>query len=428
MDQDYEVSLAVKDTHAALAASPSVARAMAFLKDDEQRRLEEQIEIARIPAPSYDEGRRAQDMSRRFEALGLSDVHIDRFGNVIGVRRGTGSGKRIVIDAHTDTVFAADTKLEPTREGNIVRMPGINDDASGLAAMLSIIRAMNAAGIETGGDLIFCGIVEEEVGVKGMAKFVGDNTFDACISLDCDGEGYFVYGSMGRKVVEITFKGTAGSIGYGSVSHAIYAAARAMVAISGMPVRDGTVLAVNGMNAAESSRGKACDKAVVNVELRALRQQDLDEMLGQVRQAVRGACELENCRPFIKPKLPPPPIMVTSSPQQEAKERVAHSIDITDDTEAAWQNPHNPLLESLYTIYQGMGISEPKRIASANSNSAEAIRAGIQGLTMGVGGIGGGVHSLDEYFDATDMYRGAQAAMMLALMMAGVKDITLPLA
>ena len=38
---------------------------------------------------------------------GLADVHIDEIGNVIGIRKGTGSGPVLAIGAHMDSVFPA---------------------------------------------------------------------------------------------------------------------------------------------------------------------------------------------------------------------------------------------------------------------------------------------------------------------------------
>ncbi|HWQ58975.1 MAG TPA: M20/M25/M40 family metallo-hydrolase [Clostridia bacterium] len=429
--EQYEVRPSIRRACGALLSDPEIAKAVSFLARDNELRLAEQIAIARIPAPSFHETQRAQDLAGRFRALSLEDVRIDGFGNVTGVRRGIGGGPRIAIDAHTDTVFDIDTPLEPRTEGTRVHMPGINDDASGLAAMLSVIRALDAADIKTAGDLIFCGITAEEVGLKGMADFLGKNTFDACISVDCDGIGYFVYGSMGRQQLEYTFLGQGGHVGRGDVSHAAYAAARAAVNISKIPLRDGTTLTVSGIKTEAGSKpGQVCRTASVQAELQALSQADLDALRHAIEQAVSGACSEENERQFLRPVLPPPPIMApkrqSANSALAADPRVTCQINVLSSIPPAQQDPHSPLLEGLYAIYQSMGIEEPLRIASANSNAAEAIRKGIPGLTMGCGGSGGGVHTLDEYFDAADMDKGASAVMLLALLMAGVPGTVAP--
>lgn len=45
-----------------------------------------------------------------------------------------------------DTVFALDTELKIVREDGFIKCPGIVDDTRGCVAVLSTIRALNAAG------------------------------------------------------------------------------------------------------------------------------------------------------------------------------------------------------------------------------------------------------------------------------------------
>ena len=97
-----------------------------------------------------------------FKEEGLTDCHIDEYGNCVGIRKGTGGGKTVLVEGHMDTVFPLDTKLEIVREDGFIKCPGIVDDTRGCATVLSTIRALNAAGIETKGDIQFVGTVQEE--------------------------------------------------------------------------------------------------------------------------------------------------------------------------------------------------------------------------------------------------------------------------
>ena len=74
----------------------------------------------------------------RFTALGLSDVHVDEIGNVVGVRAGSESkgANVIALTAHLDTVFPAGTPLEIKREGDRLLGPGISDNAAGVTGLL----------------------------------------------------------------------------------------------------------------------------------------------------------------------------------------------------------------------------------------------------------------------------------------------------
>src|SRR6187401_3278828 len=81
----------------------------------------------------------------------------------MGIRRGSSPGGRLlVVNAHLDTVFPEGTDVKVRRDGTRLMAPGIGDDTRGLALMLSVLRAMNAAKLETRADILFVGNVGEE--------------------------------------------------------------------------------------------------------------------------------------------------------------------------------------------------------------------------------------------------------------------------
>ena len=94
--------------------------------------------------------------------LGLTNVRIDKEGNVIGIRPGKGNGPRLVLGAHLDTVFPAGTNVKVRQEGTKYYAPGISDDARGLAVVLEVLRTLQNSNIRTEGDLLFIGSVGEE--------------------------------------------------------------------------------------------------------------------------------------------------------------------------------------------------------------------------------------------------------------------------
>ena len=102
---EYKVSQKVKDTFEALSSLESVKKGLEAIKKDQDRCINEQIELTLIEAPTFHEEKRAEVMKKKMEELGLEDVHIDRGGNVVGVRKGSGGGKRVLIEGHLDTVF-----------------------------------------------------------------------------------------------------------------------------------------------------------------------------------------------------------------------------------------------------------------------------------------------------------------------------------
>src|SRR5687768_14833128 len=75
------------------------------------RMLAETLSIQRIPAPTFEERARAEFVHTRFMEIGLADIAIDDIGNVYGRLRGEGKHPAVMVSAHLDTVFPADTDL-----------------------------------------------------------------------------------------------------------------------------------------------------------------------------------------------------------------------------------------------------------------------------------------------------------------------------
>ena len=140
-----------------ISKEPKVEAAIAFIKDQTEVAMLEQIELCEIEAPTFHEEKRAASVAERMRQYGLTDVHIDEIGNVIGIRKGSGNGPVLAIGAHMDSVFPAGTDVKVKKEGNIYRAPGIGDNCSGLRALLQVLRALEKEDIRTVGDIWFVG-------------------------------------------------------------------------------------------------------------------------------------------------------------------------------------------------------------------------------------------------------------------------------
>src|SRR5688500_9746224 len=75
-----------------LLDSPQFKTETAFIEKDQTRYVREQIELTRITAPPYKEERRAKAYLQMLRDAGLTDVQMEQEGNVLGLRKGTGSG------------------------------------------------------------------------------------------------------------------------------------------------------------------------------------------------------------------------------------------------------------------------------------------------------------------------------------------------
>src|SRR5262249_34617606 len=133
-----------------------------FIAKDHDRFVRETVQITEVEAPPFKEEKRGRLFAEMLRQSGLSDVEIDAEGNGIGLRKGGGNGALIAIAAHLDTVFPEGTNVKVRREGTKLYAPGIGDNSRALGVLLTIIRAMDAAKIQTSSDILFIGNVGEE--------------------------------------------------------------------------------------------------------------------------------------------------------------------------------------------------------------------------------------------------------------------------
>ena len=179
---------------ARLAAMPEVAAVLQQVRAREAGLVEEQVRICEIAAPPFKEQRRAEAVKQLFEQLSLQRVRIDREGNVLGERPGTSAHPHLVVAAHLDTVFPEETDVRVTREGSVLKGPGIGDDCRGLAVLVGVARLLHDTKIVTPGSITFVANVGEEGlgdlrGTKHLFNVELAGTIDRFVSIDGTGLG-----------------------------------------------------------------------------------------------------------------------------------------------------------------------------------------------------------------------------------------------
>lgn len=88
-----------------LRSNAQVEAALELAVKQQGKRIADQIILTETPAPPFHEEERAKVLLGMFKQYGLTDVKQDAIGNVIGRRKGTGSGPTLVVGAHIDTVL-----------------------------------------------------------------------------------------------------------------------------------------------------------------------------------------------------------------------------------------------------------------------------------------------------------------------------------
>ena len=139
-----------------------------------------------LDARNAGEGEIAVVLAELAAAVGLDvTVHEVLPGrpNVVGVLKGTGRGRSLMFNGHTDTV-GVEGMAEPfsatVREGKLYGR-GSQDMKASLAAMLGAAKAIVDAGVVLGGDLILAFVIDEETVSEGSADLVKHFSADAAI-------------------------------------------------------------------------------------------------------------------------------------------------------------------------------------------------------------------------------------------------------
>lgn len=384
-----------------------IERALEYLKEDDQRTLEELLEMCRIPAPSHMEQEKAEYVRKKMEDIGLDDVHTDEVGNVLGTIRGCGGGPRLMVAAHTDTVFPLDTDLTVKKEGNRYFCPGICDDTRAIAEILSIARAMKALDIHGNGDIVFCAnVCEEGLGdLKGVKYIFRDpGSYDGFISIDNVAPGGIVYRATGSLRYLVTFKGLGGhSFGDFGIPNPIHAMGRAISMISDFQVKKQPKTTFNvGVISGGNSVNSIAGECSMLVDLRSDSQEELERLGQELARAVETAVEKENARWERTEKVT---AVLTEKGRRPGGEQPRDCLIVR----AAWDAA---LAAGLTPEYR------PESSTDANI----PISLGIPAISIGRGGDGGGTHTVHEWFEPHEAYRAPQKTLLLILGLSGFGD------
>ncbi|MCA1592540.1 MAG: M20/M25/M40 family metallo-hydrolase, partial [Acidobacteria bacterium] len=280
----------------ALMARAEIKAAFDHVEKNRDAILREWIALTEINAPSGKERERAAFIERLLRGYKSLAVRRDTVGNLIAVRRGTGGGPSVVLDAHMDTVFQEGLKIKAEVRDGKIYAPGVGDDTRNVEAMLAMIRALDAANAKTKGDLVFVFTVEEETSFKGVKQFVGDNKgrIDHYIALDGGYEG-FTYGGIGVNWYRHHFIGPGGHTRSRTPPYsATLPLARSIARIYELPLPPGVPANLNiGMlGGSEVVNAKAAD-AWFTVDLRSTSNEVIADLEKKVAVIIKEEAERE---------------------------------------------------------------------------------------------------------------------------------------
>jgi acetylornithine deacetylase len=136
------------------------------------------------------EGEIARFMAAWLAPLGveveLEEVEAGR-PNLVATLRGSGGGRSLCLNAHSDTVgYAnwADRALLPEHRGDLLIGVGVADDKASCAVGLLALRELARSGTRLRGDVVLACTIDEEGDSIGTAALVRRHTYDAAMVLE----------------------------------------------------------------------------------------------------------------------------------------------------------------------------------------------------------------------------------------------------
>ena len=391
--------------------SPKFKEAEAFIDKDHDRFIQEIIQITEIPAPPFKEQMRGRAYLEMLRQHGLTNIEADAEGNVMGIRKGLGTGPLVAIAAHLDTVFPEGTDVKVKRMGTMLSAPGVGDDSRALAVLLTILRTMDNAKIQTASDILFIGDVGEEGpgDLRGM-KYLFQNgrykdKIKMFVSLDPAGPGNDItIGAVGSKRYRATFKGPGGhSYGAFGIVNPAFALGNAISKFArvAVPFTPRTTFNV-GLIGGGTSVNSIPYESWMEVDIRSESPDELKKLEDTFIRLMREAADDEN------------------SIRSTAQGRIEVETKLIGDRPSGMTPITAPIVQTAAAVVKALEMTPVYSNSSTDANIP--ISMGIPAITLDSGGRGGRPHALDEWIDVekTSSVKGTSIVLGILLSLAGL--------
>ena len=367
-----------------------------------------QARLTEIPAPPFQEKARATAVDELLAASGLP-THIDKMGNVIGELRGTTEHEFVMLSAHLDTVFPPGTDVKVHRSGSRMTAPGISDNGTGVATLVAIARALEFARIRPERTILLVGNVGEEGegNLRGMRELVETyrKKLKAVVVLDGSGTDHVTTRALASRRLEATVTGPGGhSWSDFGMPNPIDALIRGSVRFinTKVPATPRTTFNIGRIEGGTSVNSVPYE-AKIKVDIRS----ENEEELGRLESALR-----DSIAAGVRDEMEPP--------RDRSKGALEWKVELLGSRPGGELSPDSPLLAALRAADEFVGNQSRAERSSTDANIPLSL--GIDAISIGAGGTGGGAHSLQEWYDATGREAGLKRALLTVLGIAGVAE------
>jgi acetylornithine deacetylase/succinyl-diaminopimelate desuccinylase-like protein len=355
------------------------------MSDIVNRIVERAVEIQQVPAPTFEEARRAEFVRDLFSKEGLQNVAVDEVGNVYGCLPGDrrSSAKPLIVSAHLDTVFPAQTDLRVRREPGVIHAPGLGDNSLGVAALFGLLWMLREREIQPAGDVWFVANVGEEGlgdlrGMKAVVERFAGNV-QAYLVLEGLAFGHVYHRAVGVKRYRITARTTGGHSwsDYGKPS-AIHELAKLVVQLTSLvlPTSPRTTMNV-GKISGGTSVNVIASEASLDLDLRSEGRDTLAELIEAVDELIHNAS-----RPGV------------SVEAQVIGQRPAGEI-----------SHQHPLVKLAEECLREQGVNPIHTSGSTDANIP--LNKGYPAIVLGVS-TGGSAHTVKEFIHTEPVGKGME--------------------
>ncbi|MCS7027028.1 MAG: M20/M25/M40 family metallo-hydrolase [Bryobacteraceae bacterium] len=370
---------------------------------------EQHLQLCRIPSPTFLEHERAEWMAEQFDSLGW-EAKPDRAGNIIAYANGRREGPFVAVTAHLDTVLAPRNphEIRVAPDGRFYG-PGVSDNGAGLAALLALAAVWKTAQPvkeRCGPSLVLVANVGEEGegNLNGMRYLCKSSPLGGRIRsyvvLDGPSTDHITCRALASRRFELVVSGPGGHSwsdhGNGNAVHALSRVIHYFTESLQSEPQASTKSSFNfGVIEGGLSVNSIPASARTKLDIRAEDPQKLDELARCFGLAVERAIEVENAR------------STGGKVQARIREigfRPGGSLSETSE-----------LLPSLRAVDSYLGIRAHLDCASTDANIP--LSMGLEAVSIGAGGQGGGAHTEAEWFDPDGRELGLQRILLAVCML-----------
>jgi acetylornithine deacetylase/succinyl-diaminopimelate desuccinylase-like protein len=317
----------------------------------------------------------------------------------------------ILLSAHLDTVFPTEPPIEPIELETRIVAPGACDNAAGLSGLLALAAGMRHAELAPAVPILFAANVGEEGegDLRGMRHLFTASPYAsriaAAIALEGGGSSAVVTRALASRRFRVTVTGPGGHswIDAGA-ANPILVLARALLALESLDLpQDEPRTTLNvGQISGGTSINSIPESATALLDLRSTDSTRLHEAELALRDTLKYW--------VLDPREPHPPRSDPESPvggpgslgrggRPNPGRSPTLAIETIGDRPSGALPDDAPLLATLRAVDRHLSLRTEPGLGSTDANIP--LSRGIPAIAIGAGGLGGGIHTLQEWYDPT---------------------------